>query len=176
MPMEHIVAKLLEDFEQGRVTRRQLIQSLALAATAASAAGPAPAQTTPAAGTSLKALAINHINIEVADYTKTRDFYAGVLGMKITDDEGTRPQNPRPRCKIWAGNTYLWPRNRPGGLHTSQIDHIGYRIENWNKEAVGTELKRRGLNPRPDAANGNSWHVYDPDGLDVQVGGGDNEG
>ena len=34
--MEHVIAKLLQEFEQGRMTRRQLIQSLA--ATAASSA------------------------------------------------------------------------------------------------------------------------------------------
>ena len=39
--MEHIIGKLLHDFEQGRMTRRQLIQSLALAASAASAASAA---------------------------------------------------------------------------------------------------------------------------------------
>ena len=41
--MEHIIAKLLQDFEQGKMNRRQLIQSLAMAATAASAAAPAKA-------------------------------------------------------------------------------------------------------------------------------------
>src|SRR6266853_494326 len=35
--MEHIMAKLLQDFEQGKMNRRQLIQSLTLAATAAAA-------------------------------------------------------------------------------------------------------------------------------------------
>jgi hypothetical protein len=94
-----------------------------------------------------------------------------MLGLKVTDDEGLRAQNPRPRCKLWAGNTCLWPRNRPDSTHTSQIDHISYTLENWDKQAVGAELQRRGLNPRPDNANGNSWHLYDPDGLDVQVGG-----
>ena len=31
--MEHIIAKLLQDFEQGKMSRRQLVQSLAMAAT-----------------------------------------------------------------------------------------------------------------------------------------------
>ena len=35
--MEHIMAKLLQDFEQGKMNRRQLIQSIAIAATAAAA-------------------------------------------------------------------------------------------------------------------------------------------
>ena len=43
--MEHIIAKLLQNFEDGKMTRRQLIQSLALAATAASATGAVPVST-----------------------------------------------------------------------------------------------------------------------------------
>jgi len=39
--MEHVIGKLLHDFEDGKMTRRQLIQSLTLAATAASAASAA---------------------------------------------------------------------------------------------------------------------------------------
>jgi hypothetical protein len=39
--MESVIAKLLQDFEQGKMNRRQLIQSLSLAA--AAAAGMAPA-------------------------------------------------------------------------------------------------------------------------------------
>jgi hypothetical protein len=33
--MEYIIAKLLQDFERGQISRRQLIQSLALAGAAA---------------------------------------------------------------------------------------------------------------------------------------------
>ena len=55
--MEHIIANLLQDFERGQMTRRQLIQSLALAATAASAASTAGA----AEGTVAKAVSINHV-------------------------------------------------------------------------------------------------------------------
>jgi hypothetical protein len=36
--MENVIAKLLEDFEGGKMSRRQLIQSLAMAALAAPAA------------------------------------------------------------------------------------------------------------------------------------------
>jgi hypothetical protein len=36
--MEQIIAKLLSEFEQGKPTRRQLIQNLTIAATASNAA------------------------------------------------------------------------------------------------------------------------------------------
>ena len=83
-PVEHIIAQLLQDFEHGRLTRRQLIQTLALGATAASAIGVAPAAA--AEGQTFKAVAVNHISYQVADYTKTRDFYTSLLGMKATQD------------------------------------------------------------------------------------------
>src|SRR6516165_11796569 len=56
--MESVIAKLIQDFEQGKMNRRQLIQSLSLAA--AAAAGIAPAAR--AAGKPLEALYVNHIS------------------------------------------------------------------------------------------------------------------
>ena len=86
--MEHVIAKLLHDFENGRMTRRQLIQSLALAATAASAASAAPAAAPE--GTVLKATYVNHVGYQVADYGKSRDWYAELFGLKVTLDDGKK--------------------------------------------------------------------------------------
>ena len=63
--MEHIISRLLREYEDGRVTRRQLIRTLAVAATAASTVGTAEAA--PA-----NALSINHVSMQVADYAKSR--------------------------------------------------------------------------------------------------------
>ena len=162
--MEHIIAKLLQDFEQGKMTRRQLIQSLALAATAASAASAAPAAA--ADGYVAKAVYINHISYQVADYTKSRDFYAGLFGMKVSMDDGKQ-------CRLSFGDNILIARNRPSGTPT--VDHIAYSLANWDtdknvKPAVEAELKRRGLEVR---ATTGSFHVKDPDGFEVQMGGKD---
>jgi len=156
--MEHLIAKLLQNFEQGKMTRRQLIQSLALAATAASAASAVP--TAAADGKGFKAITVNHISYQVADYAKTRDFYADLLGMKVSQDDGKQ-------CFLSFGDTFIIPRNRPTG--TPWIDHIAYTIDNWNRGAVEAELKRRGLQPRPDTQN--SFHVKDPEGFDLQISG-----
>lgn len=160
--MEHLIAQLLQNFEQGKMTRRQLIQSLALAAAAASAAGAAPAAA--AEGKGFKAIAVNHISYQAADYAKTRDFYADLFGMKVSQDNGKE-------CHLAFGDTFLIPRNGPHSGHggTPRIDHIAYTIDNWNKDAVEAELKRRGLQPRPDTPN--SFHVKDPEGFDLQISG-----
>ena len=155
--MEQIIAKLLREFEEGKMSRRQLIRSLAVAATAAV---PAAA----AAEKGFQAVAVNHISYQVADYAKTRDFYAGLLGMKVSQDNGRQ-------CYLSFGNTFLLPRNARSGGQTPRVDHVAYTIETWNKAEVEAELKRRGLEPRPDTEN--SFHVKDPDGFDLQISGKD---
>ena len=155
--MEHIIARLLQDFEHGKMSRRQLIQSLALAATASSAVSPVSDAAGPKG---LKAITVNHISYQVADYAKTRDFYADLFGMKLSHDDGKQ-------CYLAFGDTFLIPRNHDSG--TPRIDHIAYTIDNWDKNAVEAELKRRGLEPQPDTEN--SFHVKDPNGFDLQISG-----
>ena len=156
--MEQIIAKLLQDFEHGKMNRRQLIQSLTMAAAAAAATAPASA----AEGKGFQAVTVNHISYQVADYTKTRDFYADLLGMKVSHDDGKQ-------CYMSFGNSFLLPRNARQGVTAPRVDHIAYTIETWDKNAVEAELKRRGLSPRPDTED--SFHVKDPDGFDLQISG-----
>ena len=160
--MEHIIGRLLQDYEHGKMTRRQLIQTLALTATGAATVGTAEAA--PPAN----AIYINHVSMQVADYTKTRDFYAGLFGMKVTGDDG------KTQCRLTCGDNILIARNassRPGGK--AGVDHIAYSLANWDtdktvKPAVEAELKRRGLKIRVTEG---SFHVPDPDGFEVQMGG-----
>jgi catechol-2,3-dioxygenase len=159
--MEHIIGRLLHDYEHGKMTRRQLIQTLALTATAASAA-----ETTVAAAPA-NATYINHVSMQVADYKKTRDFYVGLFGMKVSNDDGMQ-------CRLSFGDNIVIARNassRPGGK--VGVDHIAYTLAGWDtdksvKPAVEAELKRRGLMIRTTEG---SFHVQDPDGFEVQMGG-----
>jgi catechol 2,3-dioxygenase-like lactoylglutathione lyase family enzyme len=153
--MELIISNLLRDFERGELTRRELIKALATTVTAGTALA-APA----VLGKGFKTIAVNHISYQVADYTKTRDFYADLLGMQVKQDDGKQ-------CFLTFGDSFLIPRNRPS--NTPRIDHIAYTIDNWNKDSVEAELKRRGLDPKPDTEN--SFHVEDPNGFDLQISG-----
>ncbi|HEV2202075.1 MAG TPA: VOC family protein [Bryobacteraceae bacterium] len=159
--MEQMIAKLLQDFEQGKMNRRQLIQSLAVTATAAAAVTVTePAQ---AAGTELKAVGFNHVSYSVADYAKSRDFYTSLFsGMKVTRDDGKQ-------CRLEFGNTILIVRTRPP---TGRVDHIAYTLSNWDKDkdAIEAEVKRRGLTITNGSAK-TSIQVKDPDGMGVQFGG-----
>jgi catechol 2,3-dioxygenase-like lactoylglutathione lyase family enzyme len=157
--MEQIIAKLLNDFEQGRMTRRQLIQTLALTATAVSSRA---ASASAADGKGFQAIAVNHISYGVADYAKTRDFYADLLGMRVRGDNGSQ-------CSLAFGDTFILARKSQQPENKPFIDHIAITIDNWNKDAVESELTRRGLKPRPDGET--SFHVNDPDGFDLQISG-----
>ena len=161
--MEHLIAKLLQDFEQRKITRRQLIQNLALAATAASAMSAAPA----AAANSKVAQAVNlnHVGYQVADYAKSRDWYAELFGMKVALDDGKK-------ANLSVGESLLILHNRPS-INTPVVDHVCFTIADWDKDksvraAVGADLKRRGLEVRETA---NSFHIKDPDGFMLQMGG-----
>jgi len=157
--MESVIAKLLQDFEQGKMNRRQLIQSLSVAAAAAAVTAPAAR----AASNPLEALYVNHISYQVNDYKKVRDFYADLLGMKITEDDGKQ-------CRLVFGNNILIPRNRASG-GPARVDHIAYTVTNWDAEKDGleAELKRRKLEYTGSAKT--SLQVKDPEGLGVQFGG-----
>jgi catechol 2,3-dioxygenase-like lactoylglutathione lyase family enzyme len=157
--MENIVDDMLEQFERGRISRRQLVQLLAFGMTAAVASRSAAA---PAQRSAFKAVAVNHISFGVADYARTRDFYADLLGMEVSGDDGQQ-------CFMKFGqDSFLIPRkNRePGG--GPLVDHICYTIEDWDRDAVEAELRRRGLDPQPDTDE--SFHVRDPDGYRLQIG------
>jgi len=158
--MEQIIAKLVQEFEQGKLTRRQLVQNLTIAVAAGSAVGGKPAAA--AEGKVLTATNINHVSYQVTDYARTRDFYAGLFGMKVSEDDGKQ-------CRLSFGDNILIVRNRQPA---PKVDHIAYTIANWDqeKEAAEAELKRRGLKiVQGDIKT--SLHILDPDGLGVQFGG-----
>lgn len=181
--METAIATLLTQFENGTLTRRQLIQSLAMLALAAPAAAqsaqPAPAPAAPAAGPApWKTVRLDHISYAVADYKRSAAFYRDLMGWQIRDDNGTSQatlningigdiiiRNARPP----AANPQPSPPGRPP--LTGVINHVSWGVQPWNTEAVEAELKRRGLTPRPDMQGDDfkSFHVLDPDGWDLQI-------
>ena len=154
--MEQMIAKLVDAFTAGKLNRRQLIQNLAITASAGVAASSVPAI---GAEASLKAVSISHISYQVKDYKKTRDFYSNLLGLKVMNDDG------KTRCNLAIGNINLIART--GKEATPQVDHLSYYIDNWNKAAIEANLKARGLNPQPEGADGIQFK--DPDGMHVQL-------
>jgi catechol 2,3-dioxygenase-like lactoylglutathione lyase family enzyme len=166
--MEDVVDGLLRDFEAGKMTRRQLIKSLTVAAMAAAPAPSASAQAStippPRGPAPWKTMWLDHISYGVSDYRRSTAFYRDLMGWEVKSDNG------RSQCSMKIGNIGgIIIRNnlRSAGV----IDHVSWGIEPWDTSKVRAELERRGLKPRPDMVGENfkSFHVKDPDGWDLQI-------
>jgi catechol 2,3-dioxygenase-like lactoylglutathione lyase family enzyme len=192
--MESVIATLLRDFEHGKLTRRQLVQTLALLAAgspAASAVAESVAKT-PArtVASPFKTVWLDHISFQVADYKRSVDFYTDLLGWKVIKDTGTQAmidingiggiiirnrRTPPAAAASPATDSAAARPSRPPV--TAVIDHISWGIQPWDNETVRGELLKRGLTPREDTGNKGpmeqspfkSFHVKDPDGWDLQL-------
>lgn len=162
--MEQVISNLLSDFENGKMSRRKLVQSLAISAGAAAVGAAPAAAASPIVGKGFKAVAVNHISYGVADYGRSRDFYADLLGMQPHMDDGKQ-------CLLSFGDSLLIVRKTHQPDNKPYVDHISYTIANWDKKIVEEELKRRGHTPHPDTDY--SFHIKDPDGFDLQIEGDD---
>ncbi len=147
--MKQLISKMLESYEGGRVSRRQLIKGLAAIAAAGYAA--------PAEASTFQGVGLNHVALRVTNVQRSRDFYQKHLGMPVLHESQSN-------CFLGLGKNFLtlFQNPNPG------LDHYCIAIENFKADAVMEELKRQGLNPnRP----GGTDRVYfpDADGLTVQL-------
>jgi hypothetical protein len=150
--MEQIISGLLRDFEAGKLTRRQLIQALALGVTgpAALAAAQKPAQQSsippPRSPAPWKTVWLDHTSYEVSDYRRSTAFYRDLMGWESIHDDGQK------QCSMKVGNVGgIIIRNRAGyagaagGTNrptiTGLIDHISWGVEPWDTAKVKADSK-----------------------------------
>ena len=176
--MEQTIETLLNDFEAGRMNRRQLIKSLAMVASVAAPAT-ALAQGAPAKAP-WKTVHLDHISYSVTDYKRSAAFYSSLMGWEIANDNGTNQAT----LKIGdVGEIIIRNARRPdgapaaGGPGQPSADHRRDQPHLLRHRAVG-HRRREGRareawaqSPRPDMVGENfkSWHVLDPDGWDLQI-------
>jgi catechol 2,3-dioxygenase-like lactoylglutathione lyase family enzyme len=173
--MEQVITKLVQDFENGNISRRQFIQSVAItAATAAAVPTVGRAQAAvPPGNRVIKAVALNHVSYLTDDWKKTAAWYEDLFGMQ-------RYHQTETSCDLAFGEAlgpYMVIRdenhttddNFPQKNASNYIDHVAYKIENWDAGAVEAELKRRGLNSRPSGNPPTSYMLQDLNGFGVQI-------
>ena len=153
--MEAVISNLLTSFEKGTLTRRELMQGLALVA--------AVSRTTPAAGpqtTATKGARIDHVSIQVSDLKRSADFYQKVFGFSVVSED-------KPNEIVRIGTTKALV-----SLHhknpTALVDHFAIGLDSFNKDAVTRELKQQhGITPEENLDAG--FHIKDPEGMSVQI-------
>lgn len=150
--MTSVISKLLETYENGKLSRRDLVQGLALLAASSSTAS--------AAG--FQGNTINHVSLAVSDVQKSTDFYQRVFGATIHKREGNN--------QVFFGKSFFVLRP---GKPTGRVDHVAIGVDNFNEQSITADLKARGATPIPStAANkalGLGFHVVDPDGFPLQM-------
>jgi len=146
--MKGTISKLLEAYENGKMSRRDLVQGLALLA--------AGAGTASAAG--FQGNSVNHISLYVSNLQRSTDFYQKVFGCTVNKREGNN--------QLVFGKNFLVlrPGNPPG-----KVDHFAIGVDNFKKESVAADLKSRGATPIDQQGGNFGFHVVDPDGYPVQI-------
>ncbi len=148
--MTQIIATMLKGYEDGKISRRGLLQGLVAIAAAGHAA--------PAFGSStFQGVAINHIALRVTNVPRSRDFYQKHFGLPILRESQSN-------CFLGVGKNFLalFQNQNPG------LDHYCLAIEKFNVDSVIKELEQQGFTPRRPRGT-DRVYFPDPDGLVVQL-------
>ena len=97
--------------------------------------------------------------------TAERDFYRDLLGMKVIYEQ------PAPNRQIFLrfGRNTLYLRKTANAGDKAFCNHFAFVVDDYNQAKVEAELKRRGLDPKPDSKL--AWTITDPDGMRIEVAG-----
>jgi catechol 2,3-dioxygenase-like lactoylglutathione lyase family enzyme len=151
---------LLKQYEQGTMTRRELVGALVLLAVPR----PAPARTG-----LFQARTLTHLNIRVKNIARSAAFYRNVFGLPaVRPVVGNAYALDLPAgglisiCELSVGICGVKENPQPG-----EIDHFGIGIDNFDARRVATALKDAGF--EAEIADGPSVFTVDPDGTGVQL-------
>ena len=150
-PMETIISKLLQRFENGRLTRREVVQTLTLLTVSG---GTAAAQ-------GLRVRTVDHASVLVSDMARSVEFYQRVFGLSVVNKD-----TDNDIVRLGVDNRILVSLRReatPG-----VIDHFALGVDRFDREGATRELQARGVTPEPVNIDF-GFHVKDPDGAIVQL-------
>jgi len=152
--MESIISNLLSRFEKGSLSRRELVQGLAMLAASGTAAS---AQDV----INFKTANIDHVSVQVGNLQRSIDFYQKMFGFTVVNqaEEGgvkiVRLCNTRMLVSLNVGGP-------PG-----RVDHFAIGIPRFTRESITSYLIQRGATPLQGDFAG--LHIKDPDGVNVQI-------
>jgi len=150
--MEAVISTLVGRFEEGKVSRRELIQALAALAMAGGAS--AAPQETP-----FKSSRIDHISIQVTDLQRSIAFYQKIFGLSILGED-----KPNEIVRMGTTRVIVSLHHKPP---TGIVDHFAIAIDAFNRESVTRALRQQGLTPEENLDYG--FYVRDPEGIPVQI-------
>lgn len=150
--MENIISSLVNRYERGSLSRRELIQGLAMLA-AAGATG-----TEARADSAIHVTGIDHVSIQASDLQRSVKFYQDAFGLPLLNEE-----TKTVHLKVGIAHISIRHVSPPG-----VVDHFAFGIENLDKAAVTEEMKQHGI-ATIEGSEPLTFHVVDPDGYPIQM-------
>lgn len=149
------IEMLLDGFEQGRLSRRDLVRAIALLA---SASTPALA----AATAPLRASSLNHVTLAVSDVERSRQFYQKLFELPIVSKQAGG-------INLGVGpHSFLGLYNM--GQTPPQIHHVCLAIENFTAPGALEALEKEGVKGRIRDRDGvKELYFQDPDSITGSV-------
>ena len=154
--MIQTIEKMLRDFEDGKINRRQFAVSLAALA-AATSAKHGLGQSEPGG---FPAVSINHITVRVPDLHRTSRFYQEFFGLPL------KQQSATVHILGVGGSSFFGIEQ--GADTVAKVDHYDFGISHFNADEIRAKLREHGLK-FSDAKSQESFKFFDPDGFQVQV-------
>jgi catechol 2,3-dioxygenase-like lactoylglutathione lyase family enzyme len=183
--MEGFIAAKLDDFAQGKISRRKLIETLTLAATALAATEDAKAASDPA----LKIALVNHVSYTCPNFKEAADWYSKVFNLDqvgatandVALPFGKKGEKPYGVTANDVPLSYLIIRSRdvnvpaatnqePRKKSRALVNHVGYTVADFDRDKARAELISMGVKNVRDGGL-YSLHMLDPFGYDVQISG-----
>jgi catechol 2,3-dioxygenase-like lactoylglutathione lyase family enzyme len=140
---------VLDQYDSGKLSRRQLLQALAVVG----------GLQRPAAGALFPARNLNHVTLSVADVARSREFYERLLGGIVVGE-------PRPASvDLRIGDSFVGMAKSP---NAGRVDHFCVGIDKYAPAEGLEKAKAAGLNASL-VGNGQQLFITDPDGIRVQI-------
>ena len=130
--------RLIESYENGRISRRRLLLSLP-------ALIMAPRALAQSSNPRIRVTGINHVTLSVSDVRRSVDFYQGLFGMPVISRQGTTVTN----LQIGTGPQFLGLS--AAGARPLSINHLCLGVEDFNVDRITGILGQHGLT-KSDAA------------------------
>jgi catechol 2,3-dioxygenase-like lactoylglutathione lyase family enzyme len=180
--MEGFVARHVDDYQNGKISRRRLIEILTIAATTACAGKQASGADQPG----LEAALVNHVSYTCPDFRRAADWYSmlfnldqvGATARDVALPFGKKGEKPYGVSAEDVPLTHLICRTRPldapaGNARRkakAAIDHLCVTVADFDRERAKAQLNAMGVK---NVRDGGPFSVYvnDPFGYEVQIAG-----
>lgn len=120
---------------------------------------------------------VHHIAIICSDYSKSKEFYTNVLGLKIVKETFRETRNSY-KLDLAIGDNYVVelfsfsnPPPRPSFPEACGLRHLAFEVDDLNTAVLELEKKNVVVEPvRVDEITGKRFTFFaDPDGLPLEL-------